>query len=158
LILGHGAQLGHIARLNRLIFSSRFDLAVPATGPHAVARLHSSSNLSGQPRSFEMRRTVTLFAATTLSLSSASSLAAPAAPGSISPHHATGQQVPPLECEDAGENPAPSQSGREPGPGSPFQEDSISGAHYAGEQDGINNKNTASVSQYDIACFKGPEQ
>ena len=58
-----------------------------------------------------------------------------------------------LECEDGT---APSQSGREPGPGSPYQEDSISGAHYAGEQDGINNKNTASVSQYDIACFKGP--
>ena len=105
-----------------------------------------------------MRRIVTLFAATTLSLGPAFALAAPPAPGSISPHHATGQQVPPLECEDAGEDSAPSQSGREPGPGSPFQEDSVSGAHYAGEQDGINNKNTASQSQYDIACFKGPNR
>ncbi|MFL6728828.1 MAG: hypothetical protein ACJ8EZ_02735 [Sphingomicrobium sp.] len=85
-------------------------------------------------------------------------LAAPPAAGSISPHHQTGQQVggeDGLECEDGV---APSQSGREPGPGSPFQEDSKSGAHYAGEQDGINNKNTASVSQYDIACFRGPDR
>ncbi|HEX6604483.1 MAG TPA: hypothetical protein VF027_06365 [Sphingomicrobium sp.] len=80
----------------------------------------------------------------------------PPAAGSISPSHDTGQQVGDdgLECEDGV---APSQSGRDPGPGSPFQEDSISGSHYAGEQDGVNNKNTASVSQYDIACFKGPQ-
>ena len=104
-----------------------------------------------------MRRTIALFAATALSFGPSIAMAQPA-PGSISPNHDTGQQVPPLECEDAGEDAAPSNSGREPGPGSPFQEDSISGAHYAGEQDGINNKNTASVSQYDIACFKGPEE
>ena len=91
-----------------------------------------------------MTRTMTVFAATMLCLGPANAIAR--------------QQVPPLECEDAGEDAAPSNSGREPGPGSPFQEDSISGAHYAGEQDGINNKNTASVSQYDIACFKGPDR
>ena len=105
-----------------------------------------------------MRNTIALFAATTLSLSPALVLAQPPAAGSISPHHETGQQVggeDGLECDEGGA--APSQSGREPGPGSPFQEDSISGAHYAGELDGINNKNTASVSQYDLACFKGPE-
>ena len=100
-----------------------------------------------------MRHTITLFAATTLLLSAAAVWAAPPAPGSISPNHDTGQQVPPLECEDAPGG-APSNSGREPGPGSPFQEDSVSGSHYAGEQNGINNKNTASASQYDIACFK----
>ena len=99
-----------------------------------------------------MRPAIALCAATILSVSPAAGLAKPAA-GSISPNHETGQQVPPLECEDAGEDAAPSNSGREPGPGSPFQEDSVSGAHYAGEQDGINNKNTAAVSQYDIACF-----
>ena len=104
-----------------------------------------------------MRLTFSVFAAATVVLAPASVLAQPA-PGSISPHHQTGQQVPPLECEDFGEDAAPSNSGRAPGPGSPFQEDSISGAHYAGEQDGINNKNTASVSQYDIACSKGPEE
>jgi len=85
-------------------------------------------------------------------------LSAQPAPGSISPNHETGQQVGDdgLECDEGGT--APSQSGREPGPGSPFQEDSVSGSHYAGERDGINNKNTASVSQYDIACFKGPDR
>lgn len=105
-----------------------------------------------------MRRPLALIAATMMSVAPTIALAAPPAAGSISPHHQTGQQVggeDGLECEDGV---APSQSGREPGPGSPFQEDSKSGAHYAGEQDGINNKNTASVSQYDIACFRGPDR
>ena len=97
-----------------------------------------------------------LIAATALSLGPAFAVAPPA-PGSISPNHDTGQQVGGengLECDEGGS--APSQSGRDPGPGSPFQEDSISGSHYAGEMTGINDKNTASVSQYDLACFKGP--
>jgi hypothetical protein len=84
--------------------------------------------------------------------------AAQPASGSLSPNHQTGQLVggeDGLECEDGV---APSQSGRDPGPGSPFQEDSKSGAHYAGEQAGINDKNTASVSQYDIACFGGRDR
>lgn len=105
-----------------------------------------------------MRRPFALVAATMMSAAPTIAFAAPPAPGSISPHHQTGQQVggeDGLECEDGV---APSQSGRQPGPGSPFQEDSKSGAHYAGEQDGINNKNTASVSQYDIACFGGPDR
>ena len=104
-----------------------------------------------------MRLSITFLAATALILSPAIIRAQPL-PGSISPHHATGQQVggeDGLECDEGGA--APSQSGRDPGPGSPFQEDSKSGDHYAGEQDGINNKNTASVSQYDLACFKGPD-
>lgn len=105
-----------------------------------------------------MRATLSVLAATALLVSPTLTFAAPPAPGSISPHHETGQQVggeEGLECDEGGS--APSQSGRAPGPGSPFQEDSISGSHYAGEQDGINNKNTASVSQYDLACFKGPD-
>jgi hypothetical protein len=98
-----------------------------------------------------------IFLATALILSPALTFAAPPSAGSISPHHDTGQQVGDegLECDEGGT--APGQSGRDPGPGSPFQEDSVSGSHYAGEQDGINNKNTASISQYDIACFKGPD-
>ena len=101
---------------------------------------------------------LTFLAATALIVSPAIAFAAPPAAGSISPHHETGQLVGEdgLECDEGGT--APSQSGREPGPGSPFQEDSISGSHYAGEQDGINNKNTASISQYDIACFGGPDR
>ena len=106
-----------------------------------------------------MRMTFALLAATAMAFAPNAALSAPPAAGSISPNHATGQQVggeDGLECDEGGA--APSQSGREPGPGSPFQEDSVSGSHYAGEQDGINNKNTASVSQYDLACFKGPEE
>ena len=108
-----------------------------------------------------MHRTTTLVGAGALALGavvSTSGYSQPA-PGSISPNHTTGQQVGDqvlgggLECDEGGS--APSQSGREPGPGSPFQEDSISGSHYAGETDN-NNKNTSSVSQYDLACFKGP--
>jgi hypothetical protein len=105
-----------------------------------------------------MRRTLALCAAAALSFGPAIAMAPPGS-GSISPHHETGQQVggeEGLECDEGGS--APSQSGRAPGPGSPFQEDSISGAHYAGEVPGINDKNTASVSQYDIACFRGPDQ
>ena len=104
-----------------------------------------------------MRPMFAFFAATIILAAPADAAGKPAA-GSKSPAHATGQQVPPLECEDFGEDAAPSQSGRAPGPGSPFQDDSVSGSHYAGEQDGINNKNTASVAQYDIACSKGPDQ
>jgi hypothetical protein len=107
-----------------------------------------------------MKRIIALCAGVAAMLAPTAGFTAPPDPGSISPHHVTGQQVGDfvagggLECEDGV---SPSQSGREPGPGSPFQEDSISGSHYAGEQDGINNKNTTSVSQYDISCFKGPQ-
>jgi hypothetical protein len=90
----------------------------------------------------------------TIALTPGVALAAPPASGSLGPSD-TGQ--PGVECTDEGAV-APSQSGREPGPGSPFQADSISGSHYAGEQAGINDKNTASVSQYDIACFRGPDR
>lgn len=103
-----------------------------------------------------MNRTMMLIGAAAVALAPTIAFAAPPASGSISPNHATGQ--PGVECEDAGAS-APSQSGREPGPGSPFlNEDSVSGAHYAGHQPGINDKNTASSSQYDIACFRGPDR
>jgi hypothetical protein len=39
-------------------------------------------------------------------------------------------------------------------PGSAFNPDGNAGTHYAGEQDGINNKNPKSVSQYDVAGFQ----
>lgn len=102
-----------------------------------------------------MRRTFALFAATMISVAPTMAFGQPAS-GSISPNHDTGQ--PGVECEDEGAT-APDQSGREPGPGTPFlNEDSVSGAHYAGHQAGINDKNTASSSQYDIACFTGPDR
>ena len=100
-----------------------------------------------------MAKTITLIAAGAIALAPAIVLATPQttqppAPGSISPNHDTGQ--PGVECEDVGE--APGHSDEAPGGGSPFIEgDSVAGAHYAGEQP-QNSKNTASVSQYDIAC------
>jgi len=105
-----------------------------------------------------MKRSMTLLAASAIALAPALASAQPA-PGSISPNHDTGQQVggeDGLECDD-GVAPGSSTRQHAAGQGSPFQEDSVSGSHYAGEQDGINNKNTASVSQYDLACFKGPD-
>jgi hypothetical protein len=103
-----------------------------------------------------MKRTIVLVAAATIAFAPGVALAAPPASGSISPSHETGQ--PGVECEDEGAIAPGTQSGRDPGPGSPFQEDSVSGSHYAGEQAGINDKNTASSSQYDIACFGGPDR
>jgi hypothetical protein len=103
-----------------------------------------------------MKPTITLIGFVTVALAPAIAFAGPPASGSLSPNHATGQ--PGVECEDEGGT-APSQSGRDPGPGSPFlNEDSVSGAHYAGHQAGINDKNTASSSQYDIACFRGSDR
>ncbi len=103
-----------------------------------------------------MKRTMTLLAASTIALAPTTAFGGPPAPGSISPNHETGQ--PGVECEDEGAT-VPSQSGREPGQGTPFlNEESVSGAHYAGHQAGINDKNTASSSQYDIACFRGPDR
>ena len=102
-----------------------------------------------------MKRMIALLAVTTMALTPGLAMAVPAS-GSISPNHDTGQ--PGVECEDEGAVTPGWQSGRDPGPGSPFQDDSVSGSHYAGEQPGINDKNTASSSQYDIACFPGPDR
>jgi hypothetical protein len=79
---------------------------------------------------------------------------APPAPLSISPNHDTGQ--PDQSCEDLGNQPGQSINGS----GSAFNPDGTAGTRYAGEQDGINNKNTASVSQYDVACLhnQSPQQ
>jgi hypothetical protein len=102
-----------------------------------------------------MKHTIALVAATVIFAAPGMALATPSS-GSISPAHDTGQ--PGVECDEEGAVAPGSQSGRDPGPGSPFQEESVSGSHYAGEQAGINDKNTASVSQYDIACFPGPDR
>ena len=83
---------------------------------------------------------------------SSTALAAPAtphgppAPLSISPHATTGQ--PDQSCEDLLNQPGQSMNA----PGSAFNPDGTAGSVYAGNRDTINNKNTASVSQYDQAC------
>lgn len=104
-----------------------------------------------------MRKISTALGAATLVLGFAGPGIGQPAPGSISPNHDTGQQVPPLECED-GVAPGSTTRAHDAGQGNPFEEGSVSGDHYAGEQAGINDKNTAAVSQYDIACFGGPDR
>ena len=59
----------------------------------------------------------------------------------------TGQ--PSQDCESLGNQPGHSMSA----PGSAFNPDGTAGTKYAGEQP-QNSRNTASVSQYDVACAR----
>jgi hypothetical protein len=61
----------------------------------------------------------------------------------------TGQ--PGVECEDV----RPGRSAN--APGSAFNEEGKAGDRYAGEQP-QNSRNTASVSQYDVACIHQPQR
>jgi hypothetical protein len=98
-----------------------------------------------------MRNTILVIAASALALAPTAAFAQERPDPGTGPAHATGQ--PGVECGEDDALGIP--SGETRGPGSPFQEDSISGSHYAGEQD-QNSKNSASVSQYDVACEKVP--
>jgi hypothetical protein len=64
-----------------------------------------------------------------------------------SPAHATGQ--PNQSCETTPNTPGRSAAA----PGSAFNPDGKAGTVYAGEQP-QNSRNTASVSQYDVACAR----
>ena len=66
-----------------------------------------------------------------------------------SPQHATGQ--PNQSCETTGSPPGGSANA----PGSAFADGGTAGGKYAGEQP-QNSRNTASVSQYDVACANQP--
>ena|SRR5690348_17309989 len=96
-----------------------------------------------------MTSTIRMLIAAAVAASPSASLAVPPTtngppePLSISPHHETGQ--PDQSCEDLANQPGQSIDAS----GSAFNPDGRSGTMYAGEQDGINNKNTASVSQYE---------
>jgi len=70
-----------------------------------------------------------------------------APPTTLSPHHITGQ--PNQNCETTGSPPGGSASA----PGSAFNPSGTAGGVYAGEQT-RNSRNTASVSQYDVACAR----
>src|SRR5437763_14869920 len=97
-----------------------------------------------------MKRTLILFAASVVTFVPSASLARPTSTpptsGSISPAHETGQ--PGASCEDLGNQPGNSMNNT----GSAFSPTGTAGGVYAGEQKNINDKNTASVSQYDQAC------
>jgi hypothetical protein len=61
-------------------------------------------------------------------------------------------------CQDiiAAGGSSPGNAGSSPGSGSPFDfADTVSGSHYAGSAV-QNARNTASVSQYDVACANQP--
>ena len=99
-----------------------------------------------------MRLLITLTAAAVIAAASASGFAAPTSTpptsGSISPPVVPSQ--PNQSCED---NPnQPGNSGSINNTGSAFSPSGQSGTVYAGEQTNINDKNTVSVSQYDVAC------
>jgi len=107
-----------------------------------------------------MNRNLSLLFACSIVIAPTASFGAQPATGSISPNHVTGQQVgvpgATLDCEDGT---PPGNSGEDHGTtttnGSPFAEgSSVSGSNYAGEKT-QNQKNTTSISQYDVACFAG---
>ena len=108
-----------------------------------------------------MKRTIALVAATALSLAPAAAFGQ-TAPGNgqyqgtnywhSNSGNANGQ--PNQSCEDLGTTPG--NAADAPGGGSPVSgEDSTGGSHYAGSQP-QNSRNTASVSQYDVACANQP--
>jgi hypothetical protein len=113
-----------------------------------------------------MKRVITLMAATAIAFSPAAAFGQ-TAPGNgqnngkgywhMNGPTSTGQ--PGADCEEivADGGSTPGHSGSAPGGGSPFTgEDSTSGSHYAGSQP-QNSRNTASVSQYDVACANQPQ-
>jgi len=113
-----------------------------------------------------MKRAIALIAATVMSIAPATAFGQ-VAPGNgqnrgnnywhLNSGNAYGQ--PSQDCEDLvadGAGATPGNSGSAPGGGSPFTgEDSKAGSHYAGSQP-QNSRNTASVSQYDVACANQP--
>ena len=66
-----------------------------------------------------------------------------------SPAHITGQ--PSQSCQTTGSTPGNAGAA----PGSAFNPTGTAGSHYAGTQP-QNSRNTASVSQYDVACANQP--
>ena|SRR5947209_8351132 len=113
-----------------------------------------------------MKTTILLLGATTLALAPAFA-SAQTAPGNgqfngngywhLNSGNANGQ--PGQTCQDiiAAGGSSPGNAGSAPGSGSPFDfADTNSGAKYAGSQP-QNSRNTASVSQYDVACLNQPQ-
>lgn len=98
-----------------------------------------------------MITTLGFIAASVLALAPVAALAQDRPNPGSGPAHATGQ--PGAECgeDDALGSPGHASNA----PGSAFNENGKAGTVYAGEQD-QNSRNSASVSQYDIACENVP--
>ncbi len=103
------------------------------------------------------KATILVFGAAATALLPTGGMAAPhnTAPTQQNGPATTGQ--PSQDCEEL----VASGDGARPGhtttaPGSAFNPAGVSGSVYAGEQT-QNSKNTASVSQYDVACAKQPQ-
>lgn len=109
-----------------------------------------------------MKRTISLLTAGALTIAPAIAMASPPSsapamrpsttttttPGSA-PAHTTGQPM--QSCQTTGTPPGGSASA----PGSAFNDSGKAGTKYAGTQP-QNSKNSAAVSQYDVACANQP--
>jgi hypothetical protein len=104
-----------------------------------------------------MKANILMMSAAALAFAPANALAAPAGHG---PDHSNGPATtgqPNQSCEDledGGNDVRPGNAER--APGSAFNPDGNAGTHYAGEQP-QNSRNSASVSQYDVACLHQPQ-
>jgi len=104
-----------------------------------------------------MKANILMMSAAALAFAPANALAAPAGHG---PDHSNGPVTtgqPNQSCEDlevGGNDVRPGNA--ESAPGSAFNPDGNAGTHYAGEQP-QNSRNSASVSQYDVACLHQPQ-
>lgn len=109
-------------------------LAAFAAAPHSSAGTdHSTATKPAQSAAAPAPKTTT---------------AAPAATTTTTRGPTTTGQ-PNQSCEDLGNQPGQSMSA----PGSAFNPDGTAGTKYAGEQP-QNSRNSASVSQYDVACAR----
>ena len=106
-----------------------------------------------------MKRTIALVAATAMALSPAAAFGQ-TAPGNgqyngTNYWHSNGPSStgqPGLECPEEEGDPGTRPGNAQSASGSAFNPDGTAGTHYAGEQP-QNSRNSASVSQYDTACF-----
>jgi hypothetical protein len=107
-----------------------------------------------------VKRTLRVIAASAIMMSP--SLAVAQAPGQGQNNgqgywHTNGPESTGQPGAECGEENALNRPGQaESAPGSAFNPDGNAGTHYAGEQP-QNSRNSASVSQYDVACLHQPQ-
>ena len=126
-----------LAIASTLCISSAALAAAPSTSPRAGGMSSSHATQPTQPSTMTQSPKST----TTTTTAPSSTTTTQRGPST------TGQ--PSQDCETLGNQPGGSMSA----PGSAFNPNGTSGGVYAGEQP-QNSRNTASVSQYDVACAK----